>query len=157
MAATTEEQQDRTIVRVVDLHPWVAEAAGSLFDDGHLRQAIIAAAQNLEKRWRERLGVATPNLTQLAQESFSANAPTAKHPRLRYPAVGADPNSPAWKDAHIGAMEYTKGCSMRIRNLNVHHPEDYEPGVGETVEILSALSVLARWIADAEVQTHGHQ
>ena len=78
------------VVRVVDLHPWIAEAAEPLFDDGHRRQAIVFAAQNLEKQWRELLGVATPSLSQLAQESFSANAPTPEHPRLRYPAVGTD-------------------------------------------------------------------
>ena len=50
-------------------------------------------------------------------------------------------------------MEYAKGCAKRIRNLNLHHPEDTEPGPGETVETLSALSVLARWVTGAEVKT----
>ena len=153
MAAATEDQEDRMVVRVVDLHPWIVEAAEPLFDDGHRRQAIVAAAQNLEKQWRELLGVANPSLSKLADESYSANAPTPEHPRLRYPAVGTDTRSQAWKDAHIGAMEYAKGCAMRIRNLNLHHPEDAEPGPGETVETLSALSVLARWVTDAKVET----
>ena len=153
MAASTEDQEEPMVVRVVDLHPWVAEAAEPLFDDGHRRQAIIAAAQNLEKQWRELLGVATPNLTQLAQESFSANAPTTGHPRLRFLAVGADTSSEVWRNAHVGAMQYAKGCAMRIRNLNLHHPGDAEPGPGETVETLSALSVLARWVTDAELHT----
>ena len=153
LAAASEDQVDRTIVRVVDLHPWIAEAAEPLFKDGHRRQAIIAAAQNLEKQWRELLGVATPTLKQLAEESFSANAPTSECPRLRYLAVGTDTSSHAWKDAHVGAMEYAKGCAMRIRNLNLHHPEDAEPGPSETVETLSALSVLARWVTEAELHT----
>ena len=153
MAASTEDQEEPMVLRVVDLHPWIAEAAEPLFDDGHRRQAIIAAAQNLEKQWRESLGVATPTLTQLAQESFSANAPTPGHPRLRFLAVGADTSSEVWRNAHVGAMEYAKGCAMRIRNLNLHHPEDAEPGSGETVETLSALSVLARWVTDAELHT----
>ena len=140
-AAASEDQEDRTIVRVVDLHLWIAEAAEPLFGDGHRRQAIIAATQNLEKQWRELLGVATPSLSKLADESFSSSAPTPEHPRLRYPAVGTDTNSQAWKDAHVGAMEYAKGCVKRIRNLNLHHPEDTEPGPGETVETLSALSL----------------
>ena len=153
LAAASEDQEDRTIVRVVDLHPWVAEAAEPLFDDGYRRQAIIAAAQNLEKQWRQSLGVATPTLTLLAQESFSPNAPTPEQPRLRFAAVGTDTSSAAWKDAHGGAMEYAKGCAKRIRNLNLHHPEDAEPGRGETVEMLSALSVLARWVTEAELRT----
>ena len=149
------EQEKETVVRVVDLHPWIAEPAERLFDDGHRRQAILAAAQNLEKQWRTLLGVATPTLSQLAQESFSASAPTPEHPRLRYPTLGTDTNSPVWKNAHIGAMEYAKGCAMRIRNLNLHHPEDSEPTRDYTVESLSALSLLARWITEAEVQTDG--
>ena len=153
MAASLEDQEDRTVVRVVDLHPWIAEAAEPLFANGHRRQAIIAAAQNLERMWRELLGVATPSLSTLANESFSSNAPTAEHPRLRYPSVATNGNSQAWKDAHVGAMEYAKGCAMRIRNLNLHHPEEQEPGFGETVETLSALSVLARWVTEAEVDT----
>ena len=153
LAAASEYQEDQTMVRVVDLHSWIAEAAEPLFDDGYRRQATIAAAQNLEKQWRELLGVATPNLTQLAQESFSANAPTTGHPRLRFLAVGADTSSEVWRNAHVGAMEYAKGCAMRIRNLNLHHPGDAEPGPGETVETLSALSVLARWVTDAKLHT----
>ena len=47
------EQEDKMAIRVVDLHPWVAEPAEPLFDDGHYRQAILAAAQNLEVRWRD--------------------------------------------------------------------------------------------------------
>ena len=156
LAAALEDQKDRAIVRVVDLHPWVAEAAEPLFEDGHRRQAIIAAAQNLEKQWRELLGVATSTLTQLAQESFSTNTPTPEHPRLRFLAVGADPASQAWRNAHLGAMAYAKGCAMRIRNLNLHHPEGAEPGPGETVETLSALSVLARWVTEAELHTGDH-
>ena len=52
-------------------------------------------------------------------------------------------------------MDYAKGCAKRIRNLGLHHPNDDEPGAGLTIETLSALSVLARWIAEAEVQTAG--
>ena len=154
-SAASSEEANRTHLRVVDLHPWIAEVAEPLFNDGHRRQAVIAAAQSLEKRWRDLLGVTTSTLSLLAQESFSANAPTPKHPRLRYPHVGTDPKSEAWKDAHLGAMDYAKGCAKRIRNLGLHHPNDDEPGAGLTIETLSALSVLARWIAEAEVQTAG--
>ena len=42
--------------------------------------------------------------------------------------------------------------AMRIRNLNLHHPDDDEPDVGLTIETLSALSVLARWITSAKVE-----
>ena len=147
------EQGDEMAVRVVDLHPWVAEPAERLFDGGHYRQAILAAAQNLEVRWRELLGVPTGTLPDLANESFSEQPPRPDNPRLRYPAFGSDPKSDAWKNAHVGVMEYAKGCARRIRNLGQHHPEDREPEPGDALETLSALSLLARWITDAEVQS----
>ena len=140
-----------TGLRLVDLHPWVAETAEPLFDDGHYQHAILAAAQNLEVRWRQLLNVATGTLTTLAQESFSANEPTPAHPRLRYRSQSSDPSTDEWRNAHIGAMDFAKGCAMRIRNLNLHHPPEREPEPEDAIETLSALSLLARWITEAEV------
>ena len=92
-------------VRVVDLHPWVAEPAEPLFNDGHYRQAILAAAQNLEVRWRALLDTSGGTLSDLANESFSDQPPKPGSPRLRYPAFDSDPRSDAWKNAHIHAEE----------------------------------------------------
>ena len=153
MAAAAEDQEDRMVVRVVDLHPWIAEAAEPLFDDGHYSQAILAAAQNLEVRWRKLLGVSDGSLSDLATRSFSADDPNPGRPKLRFPEAGSDTKSDGWKNAHLGAMKYAEGCAMRIRNLNLHHPENGEPEPGLTIETLSALSVLARWVTTAEVQT----
>ena len=94
-------------------------------------------------------------LSDLANESFSDQPAKPDSPRLRYPAFGSDPKSDVWKNAHVGAMEYAKGCARRIRNLGLHHPEDREPDPGDTIETLSALSLLARWITDADVQRAG--
>ena len=147
------EQEDEMVVRVVDLHPWVAEPAERLFDGGHYRQAILAAAQNLEVCWRELLGAREGTLSDLANGSFSEQPPKPGSPRLRYPSFGSDPRSDTWRNAHVGVMEYAKGCARRIRNLGLHHPEDREPEPGDAIETLSALSLLARWITDAEVHS----
>ena len=147
------EQEDNMAVRVVDLHPWVAEPAEPLFDGGHYRQAVLVAAQNIEVQWRGLLGVSEGTLSILANKSFSEQPPDPDSPRLRYPAFALDSKSDAWKNAHVGVMEYAKGCARRIRNLGIHHPEDREPDSGVALETLSALSLLARWITDAEVQT----
>ena len=154
-AAAFLEQEDKMAIRVVDLHPWIAEPAEPLFDDGHYRQAILAAAQNLEVRWRELLDTPEGTLSELANESFSDQPPKPGSPRLRYPAFGADPKSDAWKNAHRGVMDYARGCARRIRNLGLHHPDNREPDPGDAIETLSALSLLARWITDAEVQRAG--
>ena len=147
------EQEDETVLRVVDLHPWIAEPAERLFDGGHYSQAILAAAQNLEVQWRKLLGVSDGSLSDLATRSFSPDDPKPGRPRLRFPEAGSDAESGPWKNAHLGAMKYAEGCAMRIRNLNLHHPDDDEPDVGLTIETLSALSVLARWVTEAEVDT----
>ena len=146
------EQEDETVLRVVDLHPWIAEPAERLFDGGHYSQAILAAAQNLEVQWRKLLGVSDGSLSDLATRSFSPDDPKPGRPRLRFPEAGSDAESGPWKNAHLGAMKYAEGCAMRIRNLNLHHPDDDEPDVGITIETLSALSVLARWITSAKVE-----
>ena len=94
-------------------------------------------------------------LSDLANQSFSDQPPRPGSTRLRYPAFGSDPKSDAWKNAHRGVMDSAKGCARRIRNLGLHHPDNREPDPGDAIETLSALSLLARWITDAEVQTVG--
>ena len=106
-------------LRLVDLHSWVAQAAEPLFEDGHRRQAILAAAQSLEVHWRQLLNIPTGTLTELAPESFSSSEPTAGHPRLRFRTQASDPPTVEWRDMHIGAMDFAEGCAMRIRNLNL--------------------------------------
>ena len=55
----------------------------------------------------------------------------------------------------MGVMDYARGCARRIRNLGLHHPDNREPHPGDAIETLSALSLLARWITDADVQRAG--
>lgn len=142
-------------LRLVDLHPWVAEVAEPLSEDGHRQQAILAAAQSVEVRWRQLLDIPTGTLAELAQASFSASEPTADHPRLRFITQAFDRSTDEWRNLHIGAMDFAKGCAARIRNLNLHHPPNREPEPEATIETLGALSLLARWITDADVRRAG--
>lgn len=151
-AATTSEQEDRTVVRLSDFHPWIAERAGPLFVDGHYRSAVVTATQFLEAEWRSLLGVEGLSLGELARMSFDRRGPARGEPRLRFRGYGSR-DSLAWKNAHDGARQYALGCVKRIRNLAVHHPQDAEPEATETLEILGALSTLARWVTEARVVT----
>lgn len=151
-SAAFMDRDRATGLRLVDLHPWVAEAAEPLYEDGHGTQAILAAAQNVEVRWRQLLEVPTGTLTDLAQMSFSDAEPKTSQPRLRFTAQGSDTSTAEWRNLHIGAMHFAKGCAARIRNLNLHHPPDRQPEPETVIENLSALSLLARWITDAEVR-----
>ena len=147
---TAVSQDDRTVVRLSDFHPWIARRAGPLFADGHHHSAIVAAAQFLETEWKALLGVEDVSLGELARMSFDRRGPTKHEPRLRFWGYGSR-DSVAWRNAHDGARQYAMGCVKRIRNLAVHHPRDSEPDATETLEILGALSTLARWITKAEV------
>lgn len=130
-----------------ELHPWVAESAARLWQDGHQRQAVQAAATSVETWLRTRTGVHQGSITSLVGSVFSASDPTPDMPRMRF--AGFDPvGSDGWKNAHEGAGAFGRGCFLRIRNLYTHHVGDTEQ---EDLEALAALSLLARWIDGAEV------
>lgn len=149
-AASRDEQQSRAFVRLSDFHPWIAEPAAPLFADGHNQSAIVAALQSLEAKWRSLLGVEGLPLGELARMSFDRRDPTEDEPRLRIQGYGSE-GSMAWRNAHDGAQHYAIGCVKRIRNLAIHHPPDSEPDASEALEVLGALSTLARWVTGASV------
>lgn len=129
------------------LHPWVVDAAARLWQDGHQRQAVQAAASAVENWLRVKTGVHQGSVASLAASAFSSSDPTPDAPRLRF--AGFDPpGSDAWKSAHDGAGAFGRGCFLRIRNLYTHH--DTESGQ-EDLEALAALSLLARWVESAEI------
>lgn len=130
-----------------DFHPWVAESAAPLWQDGHRRQAVQAAASVVENRLRAKTGVHQGSIASLAASAFSPDEPKPGSPRLRF--AGFDPvGSDGWNSAHEGAGAFGRGCFLRIRNLYTHHNGETEQ---EDLEALAALSLLARWIEAAEV------
>lgn len=142
-----EEGVDLPGLDPADLHPWVVEAAARLWQDGHQRQAVQAAASAVENWLRAKTGVHQGSVASLAASAFSSAAPAPDTPRLRF--SGFDPvGSDGWKSAHDGAGAFGRGCFLRIRNLYTHHNGDVEQ---EDLEALAALSLLARWIDSAEV------
>jgi hypothetical protein len=145
-----EEREGRpTLPRLdpAELHPWVAESAARLWQDGHQRQAVQAAATSVETWLRTKTCVHQGSITSLVGSVFSASDPTPDTPRLRFD--GFDPvESDGWKSAHDGAAAFGRGCFLRIRNLYTHHEGDTDQ---EDLEALAALSLLARWIDGAEV------
>jgi Protein of unknown function (Hypoth_ymh) len=129
------------------LHPWVWTSAASLWDTGHRRQAIQAAATHLEIQLQAK--VDRPDLSgkPLVQEAFSTSQPKPGQSRLRFSdyAEGTE----AWTSAHEGALNFGLGCVQRIRNLATHELD--QPVEQEAIEELAALSTLARWIDTATV------
>jgi Protein of unknown function (Hypoth_ymh) len=144
-----EKAPDLPGLAPADFHPWVADAAARLWEDGHRRQAVQAAASAVENWLRAKTNAHQGSIASLAASAFSPDEPKPGSPRLRF--SGFDPvGSDGWKSAHEGAGAFGRGCFLRIRNLYAHHDGQQEEQ--EDLEALSSLSLLARWIDSAEVQ-----
>lgn len=132
---------------VEGLHPWVSGPSARLWSDGYRRQAVQAAAMSIESWLKSRLGVFDANFVNLVN-AFASGAPTERLPRLRFPDGVGPEGSDSWKNAHDGAAAFGRGCVMRIRNLYTHEGNKSDH---EDLEALCALSLLARWVEQAEV------
>lgn len=128
------------------LHPWSSGPAARLWNDGYRREAVQAAATMIEASLKSKLGVFDANFVTLVN-AFASGAPTERLPRLRFADVGPE-GSDSWKNAHDGAAAFGRGCAMRIRNLYTHEGNETEQ---HDLEALCALSLLARWVDQADV------
>ena len=142
------ERQDLAALQVANLHPWVATPAVPLFEDGHWFAAVTAAADNVRARWRKALGSETDDLP----STFSPQDPKEGRPRMRFARYNRNSDEQEWINAHEGAMHFARGCMMRIRNLYKYQSRDQQISPSLALETLAALSLLSRWIADAEVK-----
>jgi Protein of unknown function (Hypoth_ymh) len=129
------------------LHPWIWNAAVSLWDGGHRREAVQAAAQALlDSHLPAKLGVpAARSAKDLVTQAFSTDPPAAGKPRLRladYPDRSA-----SWTSQHEGAQFFGMGCAQLIRNLVTHGAQ---PDEQTALEQLAALSLLARLVDRAK-------
>jgi hypothetical protein len=134
-----------------NLHPWVWNAAVNLWDDGHLREAVQAAAQALfDTHLPAKLSVhGARSAKDLVSQAFSTKGPTAGNPRLRLD--GYPDSSPNWISQHEGAGFFGMGCAQLIRNLATHNSA--QPDELTALEQLASLSQLARLIDRARVVT----
>ncbi len=132
------------------LHPWIWNAAVNLWDDGHLREAVQAAAAALfDSHLPAKLGVPPgKSAKDLVTQTFSTNPPTSANPRLRL-ADYPDP-SPSWTSQHEGAQFLGMGCAQLIRNLVTHGAQ---PDEQTALEQLASLSLLARLVDRAKKVT----
>jgi len=132
------------------LHPWIWNAAVDLWENGHRREAVQAAAQALfDNHMPAKLGVPSRGAKDLVASAFSTDLPAAGNPRLRltdYPA-----SSQNWTSQHEGARFFGMGCAQLIRNLATHVGS--QPDEQLTLEQLAALSLFARLVERASKET----
>lgn len=136
-------------LRADSLHPTVWTAVETLWRTEHRREAIGAAARNVNAALQHRLGRRDISESDLVMQAFSSDPPKAGEPRLR---IHPDDNSKTYESIHRGARDFGSGCFRAIRNPRAHDIGD-EPSEQEALEQLAAFSILARWIEAAELVT----
>lgn len=132
-----------------DLHPWVWSGAASLWQSGHYRSAVEDAAKKVNAETQNKVGRRDISETRMFQEAFSEKPPEPGKSRLR--RMTAD-GSDTYRSMQRGAMAFAEGIYAGIRNpFNHDGPQDIADQVA--LEYLAALSVLARWVDEAEVES----
>lgn len=134
------------------LHPWIWEPAARLWDNGHRREAIQAAATALFDQWTPtKLGREhdTKGGKDLMGQAFTTKDPEPGAPRLRIPNYVK--GSADWTSVHEGAMHLGQGAAQAIRNVSTHSTD--EPDEDKALEMLATLSLVARMVDEAIVET----
>ncbi|MGW1602973.1 TIGR02391 family protein [Streptomyces eurythermus] len=132
------------------LHPWVWNGARALWQSGHYREAVTAAARKVNAETQNKVGRRDASETALFQSVFSRDDPKPGQPRLR---LMNNDGSDTFRSLQRGVAAFAEGCYAAIRNPNSHEdglPELPEP---QALEQLAAFSVLARWVDSAKLAT----
>lgn len=127
-------------------HPWAWDSAKSLWQSGHFREAVRAAAVKINAETQNKLDRRDLSEAALIQFALSNDAPTPGKARLR--PAGDDGGKTAYS-LRRGIAAYAEGCFAAIRNPLSHDEGDLLEQ--EALEQLAALSVLARWIDGSTV------
>ncbi|MGF9663151.1 TIGR02391 family protein [Arthrobacter crystallopoietes] len=123
------------------LHPLVWASAQRLWNDGHLRQAVAAAAEAVSGQMKQLTGRNNASDTSLWQQAFALADPQEGKPRLRW---SGDSDDQDVKTMQAGLLSFAPGVNMVIRNPATHVAEDFTEQDG--LEQLATLSVLAKFV-----------
>jgi uncharacterized protein (TIGR02391 family) len=123
-----------------NFHPTVLDVAGSLFRDGHYRQAVLDAYIALNKAVQAKSGRPDLDGSSLMQHVFSPKNPVLK--------LSND------QTEQQGVMHLFSGAIQAIRNPNAHNlDENDSQAVEEVLERLAFASLLFRWLDRAVPNT----
>ena len=130
------------------LHPWVWSDPRSRWQSGRYR-SVDDVAKKLNAQTQNKVDRRDVCETDLFKQPFGLNAAVVGHIRFR---LRTPDGSDTYKSARRGAMALADGNYTGIRNpFNHEDPKDNDEQIG--LEYLAVLSVLARWVDDAEVET----
>lgn len=151
--AMSEELADRLGDRepsldAATLHPWIWEGARSLWQSGHFREAVGAAARRLNSETQAKLGRRQISETDLFNQAFNKDPASTGNPRLR---LTTDDGSKTGESIRRGVRAFAEGCFAAMRNPVSHDVGDLPEN--EALEQLAAFSVLARWVDASTLDT----
>ncbi|MGV9336534.1 TIGR02391 family protein [Nocardia sp. NPDC003726] len=133
------------------LHPLIWNAATAQWSTGHRHEAVLAAAKAVNSLLQQKTGRRDVSETDLVKQSFSDKPPEPDRPRLRFSKISNDQTA---RSMRVGVMDFGAGCFGAIRNPIGHLPNDeVELDEQAALERLCALSLLARWIEEADLET----
>jgi uncharacterized protein (TIGR02391 family) len=133
------------------MHDLVWKSAAAQWSTGHFHEAVLAAAKAVNSLLQVKLSRRDLSEVKLVRDAFSEKPPAPRRPRLRFASIQDDQTRESMRD---GVMNFGAGCFMAIRNPVGHLPNDeHELGEQEALERLAALSLLARWIDQADVES----
>ncbi|MFJ9086891.1 MULTISPECIES: TIGR02391 family protein [unclassified Streptomyces] len=141
---------DAPQVSAATMHPWVWSGARSLWQSGHFREAVTAAARKVNAETQNKVDRRDVSEAALFQNVFSKDDPKPGQPRLR---LRPDDGSDTFRSVHRGVATFAEGCFAGIRNPNSHEDGLPELPEHEALEQLAAFSVLARWVDAASLET----
>jgi Protein of unknown function (Hypoth_ymh) len=133
-----------------NLHPWAWENGRSYWNTGHYHQAVMQAAIRINAETQAKLGRMDVSEAALFNEAFSLDGPKEGAPRLR---LMKDDGGKTYQNLHRGARAFADGLYTAIRNPGMHMPPPSDGGEEQlALEQLAALSLLARWVDQADVE-----
>ena len=131
-----------------ELHEWIWSGAKSLWQSGHYREAVEGAIKKLNAETQNKVGRRDVSETDLFKQAFTTDVAAPGKSRLR--RMPPD-TSKTYGSVQRGAMNLAEGVFAGIRNP-LSHETDQELPQQQALEYLAALSVLARWVDESEVE-----
>lgn len=139
--------EDAPALSASQLHTWAWEGARPLWQSGHFRSAVEDALKKVNAETQNKLGRRDVSEARLFQEAFSIDPPKLGRPRLHRMD---DDQSDTFKSMQRGARALAEGIYAGIRNP-LGHEEGQDIDQQIALEYLAAISVLARWVDEADV------
>jgi uncharacterized protein (TIGR02391 family) len=128
------------------LHPAVWGMVAGLWEGGHYRVAVQKAVTRLNGDIQDRTNRHDVSDRELMQQVFSTSPPQHAKARLWWPG---DENDRSVKSMREGILFFAQGVFSAIRNITTHTTEELPRQ--EAFEMLTAVSLLSRWVDNCEL------